>query len=50
LFLIIIPIFSPSSEVAAVESDSPDITPKKDKSAKHEVTKVTRPQGRLVWT
>ncbi|KAL5679062.1 hypothetical protein ACJX0J_005447, partial [Zea mays] len=33
-------------EVAAVESDSPDITPKKDKSAKHEVTKVTRPQGR----
>ncbi|CAD6209337.1 unnamed protein product [Miscanthus lutarioriparius] len=33
-------------EVAAVKSDSPDITPKKDKSAKDEVTKVTRPQGR----
>ena len=50
LFLIIIPIFFLFSEVAAVKSDSPDITPKKDKSAKDEVTKITRPQGRLVWT
>ncbi|XP_021309256.1 PIN2/TERF1-interacting telomerase inhibitor 1 isoform X1 [Sorghum bicolor] len=33
-------------EVAAVKSDSPDVTPKEDKSAKAEVTKVTRPQGR----
>ncbi|XP_025795696.1 uncharacterized protein LOC112875907 [Panicum hallii] len=32
-------------EIAAV-SDSPDSTPKKDKPANVEVTKVTRPQGR----
>jgi hypothetical protein len=37
------------SETTAV-SDSPDSTPKEDKPAKDEVTKVTRPQGRLVWT
>jgi hypothetical protein len=36
------------AEVEA-ENDSPDNTPKKeDKPVKEEVTKVTRPQGRLV--
>lgn len=37
-----------STEVEDVSS-SPDSTPKKDKPAKDEAAKVTRPQGRLVW-
>ena len=51
MFMLIIPIFyfPLSSEVAAV-SDSPDSTPKKDKPANVEVTKVTRPQGRFDCT
>jgi hypothetical protein len=51
MFISIIPIFCFPlfSEIAAV-SDSPDSTPKKDKPANVEVTKVTRPQGRLVCT
>ncbi|RCV46783.1 hypothetical protein SEVIR_9G563100v4 [Setaria viridis] len=37
---------NPIQEETAAVSDSPDSTPKKDKPANDEVTKVTRPQGR----
>ncbi|KAL6649123.1 hypothetical protein ACP70R_013347 [Stipagrostis hirtigluma subsp. patula] len=37
---------NPIQKEVEVVSDSPDTTPKKDKPASDEVTKVTRPQGR----
>jgi Pin2-interacting protein X1 len=40
----------PIQEEITALSDSPDSTPKKDKPANVEVTKVTRPQGRFVCT